>query len=88
MTRIAFPLAAMAACLLAVPALANEAAPASKPAKERKVCRSAVATGSIMARRTCRTKAEWDVIDAQNNQSAQDLANRRGFSGATPGAGS
>jgi predicted secreted protein len=88
MTKIALPLAALAAFVIATPALADETAPAPKPEKERKICRSAVATGSIMARRTCRTKAEWDEFDAQNQQGARDLLGRRNFSGATPGAGS
>jgi hypothetical protein len=69
MFRIVLPvlIAAMAA---AVPAAAQDAnAPqptAEKPIKEKKVCKTDVGTGSIMPKRTCRTKAEWEALTEQS----------------------
>ena len=36
-----------------------------KPAAEKKICRKTQSTGSIMARRVCRTQAEWDALAAK-----------------------
>lgn len=67
MIRTILPLAVVMA---AIPAAAFTMAPdqgsAEKPAKEKAICKSLVATGSIMSRRVCHTKAEWDVIEAQS----------------------
>ncbi len=38
--------------------------PTATPTPEKKVCRRDVATGTIMPKRTCRTRAEWVQIDA------------------------
>ncbi len=54
----------MLTVLLLASALQTAAAPAPAAAPEKKVCRRDVATGSIMTKRTCRTKAEWAQIDA------------------------
>jgi len=69
MLRIAFP-ALLAATILASPAYASEPAAGqaeakAKPVKEKKVCKTDTATGSIMAKRTCRTKAEWAAMEEQ-----------------------
>ena len=60
-----------ALALLAAPALAADpSAPVTPPpAPAKKLCRSEAVTGSIMARRICRTKSEWAEIDAQNANS-------------------
>ncbi len=42
-------------------ALAVPAAAAAAP--EKKICRREQEVGSIMPKRTCHTKAEWDAID-------------------------
>ncbi len=62
--------AVVAACVAAAtiaPAAAQETqgTAAAKPAKEKKICRRDTATGSIMAKKTCRTQAEWDAITEQ-----------------------
>jgi len=47
----------------------------------KKICKMSVATGSIMARRECKTKAQWDEIqargiaDLQRKKEDQDRAN-------------
>jgi len=46
----------------------------SAPSKEKKICRRETATGSIMPRSVCRTKAEWNAITAQS-QSDRDRLN-------------
>jgi hypothetical protein len=73
MIRILSLAAALAAAPTAVHAKA-EAPKGEKPAAEKKICKRETATGSIMARVTCRTKAEWDAITAQS-QADRDLAN-------------
>jgi len=53
--------------------------PVDAPKKEKKLCRAQVATGSIMEKRICHTRSEWDAIDRQNNANAQnalDYVNR------------
>jgi hypothetical protein len=48
------------------PALAaSDPATPSKPAKEKKVCKSDNRTGSIMPKRICRTQEEWDRLTEQ-----------------------
>lgn len=49
------------------------AAVPSKPAKERKVCRSEQRTGSQMSTTTCHTKAEWAEIDDVNHAQSDRL---------------
>ena len=92
MYRIALPLAfiAMAA---AMPASAEEGAQtpqptAEKPAKEKKLCKSEVGTGTIMPKRTCRTKAEWDALTEQskgNLERTQDVNAGVGMVGGNRG---
>ena len=48
------------------------------PVKEKKICRAAVQTGSILARRVCRTKKEWDEIAARDATDTQNVLNARG----------
>ena len=69
MFRVVLPV--LIALTAAVPAAAYDDAAASQPAsekpvKEKKVCKSEVGTGSIMPKRTCRTKAEWAAITEQS----------------------
>jgi len=49
--------------LSASPAVAQQSQDAKTGAvKEKKICRSDTGTGSIMAKKTCHTKAEWDQL--------------------------
>lgn len=80
MYRIALPLM-LAVVTSAVPASAQEPVDASqpaaeKPAKEKKICKTDVGTGSIMPKRTCRTKAEWDALTEQSKGNLQRTQNR------------
>lgn len=77
--------------LLAVstPALAQQSAevPEKKVETEKKICRSVMATGSIMGKRECHTKAEWAAITQQSIQARdkveRDDAPRNGGTGAS-----
>ena len=49
--------------------------PAAAPtpvAAEKPVCRKEVPLGSIMAKRTCHSKAEWAAIDSANAGAAEN----------------
>ncbi len=57
---------------------ATAAAPAAEedPKKEKKICRTQKATGSLTRRtRICRTRAEWDALSARTRDGVQDLQN-------------
>jgi hypothetical protein len=57
--------------LAASPDAATQAAvPTPTPVKERKICHDEPETGSLISKRTCHTKAEWDAI---NKASARDI---------------
>ena len=67
--------------LILVPALLLATSPAfaESPAKDnrseadRVICKRTVKTGSrISAPRECRTRAEWEAIEAQSRQTAHD----------------
>ena len=66
-------------------AVAQDATPPveAAPVKEKKICRSMVATGSVMAKRTCLTKAEWAKLNASSekqNEHFRDQQSRGGTS--------
>ena len=52
-------------------------------AAEKPVCRKEVPLGSIMAKRTCHSKAEWAAIDSANAGAAE---NARRINGGRTGA--
>jgi hypothetical protein len=82
MYRVVAPLAVLAMAA-AVPASAQDAGtsqPAEKPVKEKKICKSDTGTGSIMPKRTCRTKAEWAAL---TEQSKGNLERSQKVSGGT-----
>lgn len=54
---------------------AGETAAAPK-APEKKICRRSVATGSVMAKVTCHTKAEWDEISARSRSDLERQINQ------------
>lgn len=83
-----FILVPSCAMLLAAPALAADAAPVTvrdtPPQKERKVCRGDASTGSIMRKRTCRTRAEWAAVDGATAADAErQFDERRQSQGTT-----
>lgn len=69
---VAFGLTSM---LAAAPTIAQDQA--AKPVKEKMVCRAEEKTGSIMRKRICHTKAEWDVIDKENEAASRSALDRR-----------
>ncbi|MDV3456240.1 hypothetical protein RZN05_04535 [Sphingomonas sp. HF-S4] len=79
-----------AICLFSSVSIAQDAAPSPaepKPAKEKMICRSQVATGSFMTKRVCHTKAEWARINGANEQHTDGFRDRssRGGMLAAPG---
>ena len=90
-------LASIAVLCLASPAALAEPATTTPPSSgpvaakpEKKICRAAVGTGTIMARRVCHTRAEWAQIDGQGSASAQQQLDERdrgltGPGGRAPG---
>lgn len=67
--------------LIVSPAAAQETStstPAPQPVPEKKICRTITPTGSIMGKRFCLTKAEWQKLNAINADNAETgLAGRR-----------
>jgi len=76
----------LALLALATPALAQSAnsQETPKPA-EKKICRSMINTGSVMQKRECHTKAEWDAMSARSTDSRDKLD--RDMGGRTGGIG-
>lgn len=67
----------LAMLVLATPALAQSDAgkqEAEKPV-EKKICRPMPQTGSIMTKRECHTKAEWEAL-SNSSTNARDKLNR------------
>ena len=64
--------ALLASLAFAVPALAADPVPVAKDDSEKVVCRSDVGTGSIIPRKTCHTKAQWQTIDRDNQDATDD----------------
>ena len=50
-------------------------------APQKKICRSSVVTGSMMATRVCHTKQEWTAIDKANGAAAGKFYDQRNSNG-------
>lgn len=76
-----FTIMALAAVMLAGPAIAQtegSTAPAPKPKKEKKICRAdAAPTGSNMVRMACHTQAEWAKIGESDSGGVSSSASGR-----------
>ena len=74
-----FTLSLLALGLITTPALAKkDGDSAPKDPMQKKVCRESAETGTILPRRTCKTRAEWEAIDKVNGANAERaLENRR-----------
>ncbi len=57
---------------VAIPAAAQTAS--TKPDDGKRICRSDIPTGTLMTKKTCRTKAQWAAID---HDAEQAFLNRR-----------
>ena len=69
-----------AACCLgfAAPASAQDSnATGAKSPKEKKICRLDTATGSIVPKRVCHTRLEWNEIDKRNARDAEHYGEQR-----------
>ena len=88
--RLAAPLALLIlSCAASANAAANDAHPEHsgeqapteevKPEKQRKVCRTETATGSVMPKRVCRTVAQMEE-EQRNAERFREQQNRMGAS--------
>ena len=65
--------------LMMMTGLMLEAVPAQSkpaPAPDKKICRSQVATGSMMSRKICHTHTEWAAIDGNDTHNRDDFRDR------------
>lgn len=71
--------AAIVAICLSGAALAQDAGHSAPPApaREKKICRISVPTGTIMAKRTCRTRAEWLASDDRDERNAETFRDNK-----------
>lgn len=53
------------------PSAAPPPTPVTAPAPERRVCRTDVNIGTILPRRVCRSKSDWEQIDAAQQRITQ-----------------
>ena len=61
---------------------APQTAGASGPAKDRRICRSTVVTGSRLGKRKiCRTAREWAAADIASQQSVREMQRTGGHNG-------
>ena len=63
----------LAVSFIQAPALAQETA-AAKTAKEKKICKSEIVTGSVRTKRICYTKDQWAALEGR---SKSELDRRR-----------
>lgn len=65
------------ALLMQGPAEATAAVP-PKPVADKKICRRAPETGSVLPTRICHSAEEWKQLDKINQDGALDTLRRRG----------
>jgi predicted secreted protein len=81
--KLSYILLAAVSFAVAAPALADNSSDATKPPKEKKVCRREAVTGSIVGfRSVCHTRDEWASIDAANASSVSNTLGNARPSGA------
>lgn len=82
--KLSFVVLAAVSFAVAAPALADNSSDATKPPKEKKVCRREVVTGSIVPfKSVCHTRDEWASIDSANARSVEDTLGNARPSGAS-----
>ena len=71
------PFLVIAATLPALILSASADAKDKKPQDpNKKVCRSEIPTGSMMAKSTCHTAAQWQTIDQENHDASESAMSR------------
>ncbi len=71
------PLAFLASTAAQAQTAPTDAAPPKPAVKDKKICRTEDDTGSIVPKRVCHTKAEWEAINAQTQDNTNNDAMRR-----------
>jgi hypothetical protein len=65
----------------------SRAAKADPAASGQQVCRSIKPTGSNVPQRVCSTQAEWEAVDAQALENAEDFSRDIRAGASAPGRG-
>ncbi|HEX8366730.1 MAG TPA: hypothetical protein VF603_15735 [Allosphingosinicella sp.] len=58
---------------------------AGQAASERPICRRVVGTGSVMRRRVCRPRNEWDAVDARAQSETRRSGSQEHSGGSAAG---
>ena len=83
-------MALVATVAMAMPATAqtDSSAPAAKPKKEKKICRTEpAAAGSNMSRSICKTKSDWALLDGTGDNQTSGNGVRSSTDGGNLGPG-
>ena len=78
------------AALVAVPLLAGAPAAGATPAEgvsDKVVCKNKAKTGTRFPNKTCRTRAEWEKITAQNKRDASEMIDKPAIASDCQGSG-
>ncbi len=74
--------------MLMLAASPQQAPPATSaqpvPASEGRVCRRVQTTGSVLAKRTCMTRAEWAKLQQSTEGAWEEARGKRGFMSRSP----
>lgn len=77
--KYAYVVAAGIAFALAAPAIGADEKKDQTEEKEKKICRTERATGSLISkRRICKTQAEWDQLAAETKKQIDEYGSRMG----------
>ena len=77
--KLSYLFAATLAFAVAAPAMSAESAPKPAPEKEKKICRTELATGSrVRKHRVCLTEAQWRELNSQTKKQIDDYTGRMG----------
>ena len=79
-------IAALAALSLAMPASAAADTP-DVPNPDKVVCKVKAKTGTRFPNKTCRTRAEWEKITAENKRTASEMIDKPIIANDCRGAG-
>jgi hypothetical protein len=69
---------AVAAFIFALVPLGGLAASGSPTASDRKICRREESTGSILSRRVCHRRGDWQRVDETRRRAADEAMRSRG----------
>jgi len=74
--RIGLVCAMLAAPALAVPSVPGVAASAEPSDEQKIVCKQDAKLGSRFAKKTCKSKAQWELMAEEHKRAAKELVDR------------